>query len=165
MSWYVVQTRSNHEALVETGLKCRGLETFLPRIAVPSRRRDRSRLLEAPLFPGYLFVCADLQSHLYYDVLKHRGVVRILGSHGRVTPVPPDTIHAIHTFLESGRPLYCHPRLEHGMQVRIAAGPLRGASGVILRQKQGRKRLVVSIALLGWAIAVDLDEDAVEPYQ
>lgn len=52
MSWYVVQTRSNHEALVETGLRRRGLETFLPRITVPGRRRDRSRLVHAPRFRG-----------------------------------------------------------------------------------------------------------------
>lgn len=164
MSWYVVQTRSNHEALVETGLRRRGLETFLPRITVPGRRRDRSRLVQAPLFPGYLFVHADLQTPIYYDVLKHRGVVRILGNQGRGTPVPPDIIHSVHAVLQSGRLIYPYPRLEPGMQVRITEGPLEGATGAILRQKQGKKRLVVSLELLGRAIAVDLAQEAVEPY-
>ena len=61
-SWYVVHTRSRHEAKVQSGLQARGLEVFLPRITVRSRRRDRFQLLEVPLFSGYLFVHTDLSS-------------------------------------------------------------------------------------------------------
>jgi hypothetical protein len=39
LAWYVVHTHSRHEGKVEWGLQARGLEVFLPRITVRSRRR------------------------------------------------------------------------------------------------------------------------------
>jgi transcriptional antiterminator NusG len=163
LDWYVVQTRSHHEALVERALRCRGLETFLPRITVPSRRRDRFRLVQAPLFPGYLFIRADLWPSTYQEVLRHRGVVRILGNNGQCAPVPDDTIHSIHRIIASGLSVYPSSPLRRGMRVRITEGLLQGATGVIMRQKQGKRRLVVSVDLLGRAIAVDLAQELVEP--
>jgi len=48
--------------------------------------------------------------------------------------------------------------------VTIVEGPLAGATGVILRKKDGQRRLVVAVDLLGRAVAVDLTEEAVESY-
>ena len=60
-SWYAIHCRSRHEAKVEAGLLHRGLETFLPRLVIRSRRRDRKAFLEVPLFPGYLFAYMPLE--------------------------------------------------------------------------------------------------------
>lgn len=49
LPWYVIHTSSRHEVKVEVGLTMKGLEVFLPRVMVRSRRRDRLRMLEVPL--------------------------------------------------------------------------------------------------------------------
>jgi transcriptional antiterminator NusG len=164
LAWYVVHTRSRHEAKVQSGLEVRGLRVLLPRVTVRSRRRDRLQLLQVPLFPGYLFVYSDLSLEAYYTIIKHPGVVRILGSKGRYAPVAPETLASIQAVLESSRFSYPWPRLLPGRQVRVVGGPLCGAIGSIWRGKPGQRRLVVGVKLLGRSIAVDLEEECVEPF-
>lgn len=161
--WYVVHTRSRHEFRIEADLRAKHLEIFLPRLTVPSRRRDRKQLLEVPLFPGYLFIHADLDSPAYHDIIKHRGVVRILGVHGRYEPVPQETVAAVRTMVESGRPYYPWLSLSRGMRVRVVEGPLAGVCGTILRRREHKLRLVVEVELMQRAVAVELDEEILEP--
>jgi len=161
--WYAVYTRSHHESIIEKGLNYKGLETFLPRVTISSKRKDRRLLLEVPLFPGYLFVHADLLTTVYYQIIKQPGVVSILGSHGKFTPIPVETITSIQKVLQSGVPYSYYPKLERGMRVKVIDGPLEGTCGVILRKKQGKKRLLVSVELLGRGIVIDLSEEIVEP--
>jgi transcriptional antiterminator NusG len=164
LAWYVVHTQSRQESRVETDLGRRGLKVFLPRITVRSRRRDRFKLLEVPLFPGYLFVHTDLRLPSYHDIIKHRGVIRILGVKHRCIPVPDGTVAAIQAVLASGRPYDPWDSLTRGMRVKIADGALAGTVGTILRKKPGKRRLVVMVDLLGRGIAVDLAEEMLEPY-
>ncbi len=91
LGWYVVNTHSRHEAKVEWTLQGHGLEVFLPRIMVRSRRRDRVQYIEIPLFSGYLFVHTDLNPQAYDTIIRHHGVVRILGFKGQCIPVPDQT--------------------------------------------------------------------------
>jgi transcriptional antiterminator NusG len=162
LPWYVVHTCSRHEALVETGLARKGLEVFLPRVTVRSRRRDRLRMLEVPLFPGYLFVQTDLSDRDYYHIIKQEGVVRILGTRGYFTPVPEDTVVSLRTLVNSGQLLLPWARIEPGRRVRVVDGPLAGATGVILRLKKGNKRLVVGVELLGRSVCAELAEESIE---
>ncbi|MFP3867929.1 MAG: transcription termination/antitermination protein NusG [Desulfobacteraceae bacterium] len=163
-AWYVIHTRCHHEGKVEVGLNQKGMEIFLPRMAVPSRRRDRRRILEVPLFPGYLFVHTELQGQAYYDIVKLPGVVRLLGVNGCLMPVPAETIQSIQSMVGSGRLYYPCNSLKVGMRVRIAEGPLAGAVGCIARRQGKKRRLVVTVEMLGRAVAVELEDEAVEPY-
>jgi transcriptional antiterminator NusG len=149
---------------VELGLQARGLEVSLPRITVRRRRRDRFQLLEVPLFSGYLFVHSILSPPAYYHIIKQPGVVCILGSKGRYTPVSAETVASIQTVQESGRSFSPWSKLVPGRRVRVVAGPLGGAVGTIWRGKPARRRLVVGLELLGRSVAVDLEEECVEPF-
>jgi transcriptional antiterminator NusG len=161
--WYAVHTHSRHEAKVEVGLQARGLEVFLPRMTVRSRRRDRSQFIDMPLFSGYLFVRTDLSPWAYDAIIRHHGVVRILGVKGQCVPVPQEAVDSIQKVVDSGRTFDPWSWLVKGLRVTIAQGPLAGATGVILRKKDGRRRLVVTVDLLGRAVVVDLAEEAVDP--
>ena len=129
-----------------------------------SRRRDRLQLLEVPLFSGYLFVHTDLSPWAYDAIIRHHGVVRILGFKGQCLPVPRETVVSIQKVVACGRSFDPWSRLVKGMRVTIAQGPLAGATGVLLRKKDGQRRLVVAVDLLGRAVAVDLAEAEVEPF-
>jgi len=80
--WYVIHARSKHEAKVELALRQKGVEIFLPRITVRSRRQDRRLFLQVPLFPSYLFVRTVLEPWAYYEIIKLPGVVRLLDING-----------------------------------------------------------------------------------
>jgi transcription termination/antitermination protein NusG len=163
-NWYVIHARSKHEAKVESALQQKGVETFLPRTAVRSRRQDRRLFLEVPLFPGYLFVRTVLEPYAYYQIIKLPGVVRLLGVNGRPGAVPREQVDSLQAIVTSDRPYYPWAYLGQGRQVRIMEGPLAGAIGTILRRRDKKQRLLVSVELFQRSVAVDLEEEAVEAY-
>lgn len=163
--WYVIHTRGRHEAKVEGVLRDQGLETFLPLVKVPSRRRDRKVILNLPLFPGYIFFHACVDHKIYLEVIRVKGVVRLLGNNGNLAPVPKETIEAIKTMIESDRPYFPHRFLKRGTQVRIIDGPLAGIVGIILDLSETKRKLVVSVELFRRAVAVQLEDDVVELYR
>lgn len=162
--WYVIQTQSRHEDKVETSLLRKGLETFLPRVTYPSRRRDRKVILKAPLFPGYLFLHAELDPVTFHRVIRVDGIVRLLG-HGSPTPLAAEVIASIKSIVEGDRPFYPCRYLEKGRQVRVIDGPLAGAIGTIVGKNEKKRRLVVTVDLFKRSVAVELDDEAVEPWR
>ena len=160
-AWYVIQTQSRHEGKVETALARQGLETFLPRITYPSRRRDRKVILKAPLFPGYLFLHAELDPVTFQQVIKIDGVVRLLG-HGSPAPLAAEVVASIRAIVEGDRPYYSWKYLEKGKKVRVIDGPLAGTVGIIVGKNEKKCRLVVAVELFKRSVAVELADDAVE---
>lgn len=163
-AWYVIHTRSRHEDKVEFSLLHKGLEIFLPRITVRSRRQDRRVYLEVPLFPGYLFVHSALEPWAYYEIIRLAGVVRLLGTISRPSPVSLEKMESIKTILASDRPYSPWNYLGQGKQVRILEGPLAGVIGIILKRREKKRRLVVAVELFQRSVAVELEDEAVEPY-
>jgi transcriptional antiterminator NusG len=165
LPWYAIHTRSHHEGKVECILKQRGHETFLPRITLPARRRDRKVTLNLPLFPGYLFIQSDIDPVTYLEVIRIKGVVRVLGVKDDLSPVPQEIIDSINSMIGSGRPCYPYRFLKIGTRVRILEGPLAGISGIVVHCREQKRKLVVSVELFRRAVAVELEDDAVEPYR
>jgi transcriptional antiterminator NusG len=160
----VIHTRSRHEVKVESALQQKGLEVFLPRVIVRSRRRDRKLLLEVPLFPGYLFIHITLDPVTYHDILKLKSVVRFLGGTTGPSSLASETVDSIKTIINSDRPYYPGPYLKRGMKVRIVEGPLAGTVGIIQERRDKHRRLVVAVELFRRAVSVELEEEAVEPW-
>jgi transcription antitermination factor NusG len=163
-AWYVIHARCHHETKVEAALQQKGLEIFLPRITVRSRRQDRRVFLNVPLFPGYLFVQTALDSSAFHEIIKLPGVVRLLGLHGHPKPLRPEQVDSIKAVVESDRPYYPWAYLSQGRQVRIMEGPLAGTIGIILRRRENKQRLVVAVELFQRSVAVELEDEAVEPW-
>jgi len=136
----------------------------LPRITVCSRRQDRRLFLQMPIFPGYLFIRTVLDPRVYYEIIRHPGVVRLLGINGCPGTVPLEQVDSIKAIVASDRPYYPWAYLGQGRQVRIMEGPLAGTMGIILRRREKKQRLVVAVELFQRSVAVELEDEAVEPY-
>jgi transcription antitermination factor NusG len=152
--WFAVWTRSRHERAVYDQLIERGIESFLPTITRWSRRKDRRKQVEWPLFPGYCFVRID--PHARLNVLKCSGVVSIVGFNGEPTPVPDEELDAVRRLVESTLPYDPCPLLKAGMRVEVVHGPLKGVVGKLAR-KGGHARLVLAVDLIGRAVSVQVD--------
>jgi transcription termination/antitermination protein NusG len=162
-AWYVIHTRSNHERQVEERLQRKGLEVFLPSLTVVRRWQDRKKVLQVPLFPGYLFLWDALETNSsYFDIVKDPSVVRILGGNGRLHTVPLETIESIRLSVASERPYYPYRRLLKGRKVRVVEGPLTGVIGIIREQKDQKRKVVVEVELFHRAMAVELEDESVE---
>ncbi len=160
-AWYVIHAQTRKEGEVKTALQRKGLEIFLPLLAVPSRRRDRKVTLHVPLFPGYLFINAQLDADVFHKIIKATYVFRLLGN-GRPAPIPAAEVEAIKAIVCGDRPYYPWGFLEKGSKVRVIDGPLAGVEGIILEKYRQKRRLVVGVELFRRSVAVELDGEAVE---
>ena len=75
--------------------------------------------------------------------------------------IPSNEIEAIRRAVESGANVSPHPFLKCGERVRVKCGPLTGVEGILVRVKN-QCRLVVSVEMLGKAVAVEVDAYLVE---
>jgi transcriptional antiterminator NusG len=163
-AWYAIWTRSHCERLVAQQLMAKGFQPFLPEMAVRPWKTDAAPIVQRPMFPGYLFLKHSMEKHSYIEILKARGVVRILeGGWHRLTPIADEEMHAIERVIESGATVQSHPYFNQGDRVRVVEGPLAGLEGLFVRDKKNRGRLVVSVKLLQTSVAIEVDGDLVTP--
>jgi len=161
--WCAVYVQVNHEKTVADRLEQKAIECFLPLLEKWSKRRDRRKRIQVPIFRGYLFVHEQLSQHRQVEILKVPGSVYILkGSLGPL-PIPDWQIESLRSVLHAADTLQPHAFLKEGDWVRVVRGPFEGVTGILIRHKPKRGRLVVSIALIQQAVSVELNTEDVEP--
>ena len=160
MPWWALYTRHQHEKTVAEILRSKGVEVFLPLYSSVRRWKDRKKLLEMPLFPGYVFVRGVVAQRLH--VMTTPGVHMILSQGDRAALIPEDEIQAIRQTMEGNYHVEPHPFLKCGERVRVKRGSLGGVEGILVRKKNVF-RLILSVQMLAQAVAVEIDAADVEP--
>jgi transcription antitermination factor NusG len=158
--WYALYVRSRHEKVVQQNLQGRGYAAFSPFYRARRKRSDRTKELDVPLFPGYVFCQFD--PILRLPILTTPGVVFVVGAGNVPEPVEESEIASIQTVTQSGKSFQPWPFLQAGQKVRILAGPLCGVEGRLLKMKN-ECRLVISVTLLQRSLAMEVDQDSVAP--
>jgi len=160
LPWFALQVRTRYEKNVATFLDGKGYEWFLPTYVSRRRWSDRTKELELPLFPGYLFCRFNPQERL--PILKTPGMISIVGTAKTPTPVDASEIIALRTLVASDVPRQPWPFLKIGQRVRIDHGSLEGLEGILLQIK-GRDRIILSVSLLQRSVAAEVDSSWVTP--
>lgn len=159
--WFAVYTTCRHEKRIAQHLSQREIEHYLPLYRADRKWRDGSKVtLELPLFPGYLFVRIKRSERV--SVLSVPGALAVVGgTGGEPAPLPDAAIEALRIGLREHR-LEPHPLLRVGQFARIRSGAFAGMEGVVVRKKSGF-RVVLTLEQIMQSVAVELDEDDVEP--
>lgn len=84
----------------------------------------RKKCVAFPLLPGYLFVKPITDHEQFINVLKVKGVEKILGDSSGYTPVPEEHVTTIYTMVHSHLVIDEYPYLKEGQKVRIPDAPL-----------------------------------------
>jgi transcription antitermination factor NusG len=164
VNWYAIHTRSRFEKRVCEVLRRKSLEAYLPVAQEVHRWKDRRKIVEVPVFPGYLFVRFPGCQVSRLAVLQTPGILEILGFGEQIEPIPESQIEAIRRLESSGLPLFHCPYLRQGALVRVRRGPLRGLEGILVRFKS-RFRVVVSVTLLAQSVAAEVDASDLDAVQ
>jgi transcription antitermination factor NusG len=156
--WWVAHTRSRQEKLLARHLRARDVPCYLPQRERRTTSGGKVRTAHLPLFPGYVF-------------LRGAGAER-LAAYGsgvvvRLLEVPDQAaiereLGALWRLQSSGAPLVPWSYLGPGDEVEIVDGPLKGWTGIVLREK-GSLRLVVSVTFLRQSVAAEVDREIVAP--
>jgi transcription antitermination factor NusG len=152
--WYAVRVRPRAEKLVAAALRGKQYEEFLPLYQKRSRWSDRVKLIDCPLFPGYVFCRGDMSGRP--PLVTTPSVIGILSFGGRPALIFQEEIEAIKAVLRSGLNSEPWPYLREGDRVRIIHGSLAGVEGVLVRAKTDW-RVVLSVDVLCRSIAVEID--------
>lgn len=160
LNWYALYTCPRHEKCVAHQVEQRSIACFLPVYRSVRRWKDRRKELELALFPGYVFVRLALKDRL--RVLQLPSAVRLVSFNGQPAVLPEIEIESLRQRLARGGRLEPHPYLRAGRRVRVCGGPMQGLEGIIVRRKD-RCRVVFSLDLIMRSVAVEVDENDVEP--
>lgn len=160
--WYAVWSRSRHEKMVASALTNVGVTTFLPLVTEMHHWSDRSKSVDVPLFPGYVFVQIPNSAEAQLQVRKTSGVVQFVGNQEGAVPIQDKEINDVRAVLEQRVSCSPYPFLQLGQRVRICGGALDGIEGVLIGRDSASK-LVISIELIQRSLAVSVYNLDVEP--
>ncbi len=100
LCWYAVVSRSRHEKLAAAALTNTGVTAFLPVVSEMHSWSDRRKLVDVPLFPGYVFVQIPNSPEARLRVLKTSGVVQFVGNRYGAVSIPDKEISDVRTVLD-----------------------------------------------------------------
>jgi transcription antitermination factor NusG len=153
--WFAIRVKSNHEKAVCSYLRMRGYEVFLPVCWTRKRWADRFKLIETPLFGGYVF--SRLDPTRPNAILSTPGVLQIVGSGRHPEAVPGREISAIRRAVDANFQLRECDFFMKGQRATVISGALAGLEGTVVSLKQ-QSRLVLSIAMLQRSVALEIDQ-------
>lgn len=158
--WFAVRVRSNFERATAQSLDYRGIRCFLPMYKARRQWSDRVKVVDLPLFTGYVF--CHLEDRRFLPVLETPGVVQVVGTGSMPVPVEDHEMAALHRIASSGQDTQPWPYLAVGQKVRMRTGALKNIEG-FLTNVDGKDRVVVNIDLLQRSVAVSVERVDLEP--
>jgi transcription antitermination factor NusG len=158
-AWFALSVVPRKEKATAHTLRAKGYEDFLPLYAMRRRWSDRMKVVDMPLFPGYVFCRFDPRIRL--PILKIPTVMSVAGLGRTPDPIPDGEIAALQQVCKSGVEAVPCPYLTVGAKVRLTEGPLTGVEGILI--EASGDRIVLSVTLLQRSVAVKVDRDWIEP--
>ncbi|QDS96068.1 Transcription antitermination protein RfaH [Roseimaritima multifibrata] len=151
LEWWVIRTRSRQEKAVATALKSLGLTHFLPLVSTERQWGKRKAKIDAPLFPGYLFLQGSRDDTFAADrtrrIASTLKVEDQLGLHAELV--------CLREAIGRGADFDPYPYLKHGYYAEVKSGPYKGLRGCIDRKSQ-QGQLIIQVNVLQSAMALNL---------
>jgi transcription elongation factor/antiterminator RfaH len=144
--WYAVHTLPFSEARAQGHLENQSFRTFLPRRRKTVRHARKMSTIEAPFFPGYLFVALDLTRHQWRSVNGTFGVSSLVMRGDRPHPVPRGVVETLIGSADRRGILQLGQQLKVGAPVRLMAGPFVDQLAILDRLDDcGRVRVLLDL--------------------
>jgi len=161
-NWYVLYTKPRHEKKVAERLTGAGYTVYCPLQKVARKWSDRTKLVEEPLFKGYVFI--QTEDHKRDEVFTYPGTVRYLFWLRRLAIVREEEIATIQKWLG----YYYHVRLKvteitNGTYVRITSGKFMNEEGTLL--DTSNSKALVQLKELGIQLSLDLTQNELQALQ
>jgi transcriptional antiterminator RfaH len=161
-NWFVLYTKPRHEKKVAERLTGAGYRVYCPLQKVVRKWSDRTKVVEEPLFKGYLFI--QIEDHKREEVFTNPGTVRYLFWLRRPAIVREEEIAAIQKWMGH----YDHERLKvtditPGTYVCITSGKFMNKEGILL--DTSNSKALVQLKELGIQLSLDLTQNELQALQ
>ncbi len=159
--WAALRTRPHWEKRLAGLLAERGVPVFLPLMAGVRHYASRQRLVELPVFAGYVFCSAqDFIGNRRLTAGVQSKVVQMLRA-----PDPEKLraeLKAVADLLKDRQLVQERFVGKAGDRVRLVGTSFAGQQGTIVRAKPTCWKLVLEISFLGVSCEVEFDESMIE---
>lgn len=159
--WYVAQTQVRGEERARINLERQEFRAYLPRYRRERRHARRRDVVQAPLFPGYIFVRLDLDTAPWRSINGTFGVSRLVCHGDLPAALPEGVVEEIAARESEDGLIVLQPRpFRKGEALRIMSGALADCLGFFERMED-RDRVILLLDLLGRKVRVQAPLEAV----
>ena len=144
-NWFVIQAKPGQLLKAQAELEQQGFETYLPLLKTEQIKKGKRVEVEAPLFPGYLFIFLSKEESNWRPIRSTRGVARLISFGNEPAIVPMDVVNAIRAQL---RNTDAEQPFRKDDKVSISDGPFKDLQAVFI-EYDGEQRAFVLLELLG----------------
>ena len=121
--WFIAQIKPNSYETAIQNLERQGFETFLPKMEITQRQKNKFLIKNVIVFPGYMFVCFDPHIITWTKINCTYGVSKILAFNKKPSEIPTDLILELKNKYEinsNSKEMKC---LQRGDSVKFYTGP------------------------------------------
>jgi transcription antitermination factor NusG len=160
--WFALRVKSRHEKAVAAAVRGKGFEEFLPLYRWRHVWSDRTKWVEMPLFPGYVFCKLDPEFRL--PLLTIPGALDFVAFGRTPAPIADGEMESVQAAVRSKLNFEPCSFLDGGDRVRLDQGPA-GAIGMegIVTKVEAEHRMIISVTVLKRSMSVQIEPSWVEP--
>ena len=138
------------------------IEKIGQKIKCPENRVEAKIELRDRLYPGYIFIKADLDKDLQSLIRRVPRVLGFVSAGGKPVVVSESEIAAMKERLKKGVPKVRKLKFDVGDKVKINEGPFIGFEGTISEIDPEHEKLIVLVNIFDRQTPVELEFDQVE---
>ncbi len=152
--WLVLFTRPRYEKKIDQQLRDLSIISFLPLREELRSWSDRKKLVQLPLFSGYLFVKVNERERI--AALEIEGTLRYVSFSGVIAEVSEETIENLKIAATRPADLRIEEAgLKLGQNVRVRHGPLAGMRGRLI-EFRGNTRVAITVEAINQVVSVEV---------
>lgn len=160
--WYVLQTLSGYEKMVQTNLRTmvenNNLQDYIVDVVVPeeeeiTEKNGKKKVVMRRKYPCYVFIKMIYTKHVWYMVTQTRGVTCFCGPQGRPVPITDEEVKRNQLEKITAEDI----DIKVGDQVEVLNGALKDFVGEVKEINFDTQKVKVVVAMFGRETPVDLD--------
>ena len=121
--WCIAQIKPNSYNSAIQNLERQGFETFLPKMKITQRQKDKFIDKNVYVFPGYMFVCFDPDIIMWSKINSTYGVSKILTFNKKPSEISSDLILELKNRYEINSNPTQNEKLQKGDSIKFYTGP------------------------------------------
>ncbi|MDQ7033244.1 MAG: transcription termination/antitermination protein NusG [Desulfonauticus sp.] len=171
MNWYALQVYSGSELSVKKAIENLKQELKLDDkigdVVVPTEeiievKNGKKRLFERSIYPGYVFLEADLDTDLWHKIQSLPKVGRFIGESKKPTPLKKEDIDLIIEKAKQKAAPKPKVSFEENEVVRIIDGPFANFTGEVEDFDYDKGMLKLNVTIFGRSTPVEIHYTKVE---
>lgn len=146
-NWFALAVQSRKEKYVEEQLRSAGHLVACPKYVKSVRHARRQKTVEAPLFPGYLFIELSTAPNEWRKVNWVPGSIGLIKFGGVPSPLNDGFVQEFISNLDAGGVVSFNQKFKLGDRVQAVGGPLDGYIGEVINMTDNDRVRVLMEAL------------------